>query len=156
MSYLTRDDLAQNVASYLHRTDLQSQILDFINLATIRIGRDLRSAYNERNLVWNMPQNPANLPGDFRGIRSLSYDGNGGVVYVPPGNQREVARYAGARNGSSPLVYAIEGQTLRTSPTRTGDYNLLYWHEPAALTQPNSANPVLLAYPQLYLYAALM
>lgn len=149
--------LRDDVRLYVHRNDItNAQLNSAIDKATKRLGRELRSGENEREVIFNMSQNPMALPADFRGIRAMTYGANGGLQFVRSGNLRTMALLSGQRAGSNPVFYAVEGRAIRTAPTRLGDYNLLYWYEPPALVNDTDTNAVLDSYPQLYLYAALM
>lgn len=155
MSYDTRLDLANNVAGYLHRTDITSQILDFITLATKRIGRELRSSENEVSAVFTMVTNPQGLPADFRSLREIYYQSNGGNTELRATSLQELARNS-FPPGGKPRFYSIQGTVLKTAPTSLMDYQILYFAEPAALVNDTDTNSVLQVYPDLYLYATLM
>lgn len=152
---MTRDELAAQVASYMHRDDLTQEIPGFIELATDRIGRDLRSRENQAILD---PFEPAQaldeLPEDFRAMRELTF-----VV----GNRRCKVSSAAAGtiaavsiSGSRPIFYRILGKSIEIQPYQALEYRLVYFNAPAALETGDSTNAVLDNYPAIYLYASLI
>jgi hypothetical protein len=155
MAITDRASLAAAVAEYLHRTDLTVQIVGFIDLATKRLGRDLRSQENETVAVYDLLTNPQILPADFAAIRDLSYSSGSGIARVRSGSLQQMADYSGSRAGGRPGFYKIRGRMLEVAPTRLGEYNLDYFTNPADLITDISTNSVLAAYPYLYLYATL-
>jgi hypothetical protein len=157
MTIVNRDTLAAEIASYIHRTDLTAEILGFIDLTTKRLGRDLKSLENEKTLdPFTMATNPQVLPADFVTLRELTYESGSGVVFMKAAGLRELARYSGSRAGNNPVYYAVKGRSIQVAPTRLGDFQLTYFSSPLELAAGTDTNAVLMTFPYLYLYAALM
>ena len=158
---MNRGELETLIAKYIHRDDLGSGagnedvIGGFIDLATIRIGRDLRSAENETIVD---PFNPADqvspLPSDFQNVRDISYLSGAQRVVLKAKSPGTLAAFP--QTGSSPAFYRVIGKEIEITPFQAKDFRLIYFNAPADIPDPNSENDILTAYPQLYLYASLI
>ena len=152
-----KSDLVALVESYMHRADatLDNNIGTWIDFATARIGRDLRSQQNEVTLDLSPLANPAALPADYRAMKVISYpaDGNASIALrsVPPATIARVTN-----TGSSPAVYSVSGFELTVKPFQAKVFATTYWAEPDALVVDADENDVLNAYPYIYLYAVLI
>jgi hypothetical protein len=149
---MTRAELAQLVADYLHRDDMGGIIPKFIDLATVRLGRDLTSLENEAQATISATANPIDLPADFKSIRELTYGNGSNPIYLQSVGRSRIHRYGSGK----PIAYSITGLKATIGPFSAGDYGIIYYQEPAALTSNSSTNAVLEAHPQLYLYATLL
>lgn len=150
---MNRGELEALIAQYMHRTDLAAQIPGFITLSTQRLGRMLKSQVNEITAIHQPTVNPSALPADFRGMRVVYSRENRGPVPLQSQSATRIARY---RQDGSPAAYSISGKAITIAPFRAGDYDLVYFAEPAELTTTGSENAVLDEYPYLYLYAGLV
>ncbi len=150
-------DLVTLVESYIHRADssVDNNIGNWIDFATARIGRDLRSQENLLTVDLTPVANPVVLPDDFRAIKVIQYpaDGNANVSLrsVP---EPTIARIT--NTGSSPALYAVSGFNMTIKPFQAKTFALTYWQEPGALVADSDENDVLNAYPYIYLYAVLI
>lgn len=152
---MTRTELETLIGQYLHRTDLTGQIPGFIDLATRRIGRMLRSKSNEVLAQLVVTANPTALPADFASMRSISQGQSGGPVSIVPSSQLRFNQFARVGAGTS-VVYNIQGKFIEFAPLGAGTYDLDYFAVPAELTSGASTNGVLTDLPYLYLYASLV
>ena len=150
-------DLVTLVESYIHRADstVDNNIGQWIDFATARIGRDLRSQENLVSVDLTPVANPVVLPVDFRAIKVIQYpaDGNADISLrsVPAPT---IARIT--NTGSSPALYSISGFDMTVKPFQAKVFTLTYWQEPKALVTDPDENDVLTAYPYIYLYAVLI
>lgn len=149
---MTRGELEQMIADYLHRTDLTAEIPGFIELATARIGRDLRSTWNTQYTVITVSSDPYILPLDFQTIRSLAVKADRGPVSLRSVGTHELNKFG---NSGEPQVYNIRGRNLAIKPYQARDYEIEYFARPPALVSAASENDVLTQLPYLYLYASL-
>jgi hypothetical protein len=155
---MDRDGLVALVESYAHRSDasVDNNIAQFIEFATKRIGRDLRSQFNTvtRDPVVGT-ENPIPLGEDFREMRIASYplDGGGNVDLkaVPVHLLERVTR-----SGQTPRVYTVVGTDMILKPFQVKVITITAWVEPAALATGTAENDVLTNYPYVYLYATLI
>ena len=150
---MNRGELEALVAQYMHRTDLASVIPGFVDLATQRLGRMLKSQVNEITVPITPTVNPSPLPADFRGMRVVYSQEDRGPIPLQSQSVHRIQRFA---NNGSPAAYNIQGKTILIKPFRTGTYEIHYFAEPAALGGATSENAVLDEYPYLYLYASLV
>ena len=150
---MNRGELEALVAKYMHRTDLAADIPGFVDLATQRLGRMLKSQVNEISVDHQPTENPSDLPADFRGMRAVYSLEDRGPVALQSQSISRITRFA---NSGSPAAYNIQGKQILIKPFRAGTYELHYFAEPAALGSPSSENAVLDEYPYLYLYASLV
>lgn len=149
---MTRDELAAQVADYLHRTDLTAQILGFIDFATRRIGRTLRTPENQ--VIENLAlSNPHTLPATFREMRRVWSDQSRGPIALQSLGLHAFTRIS---KQGTPGYYTISKDQLEITPFASGTFTLDYFVEPDELDTGPSTNAVLDAYPYLYLYASLI
>ena len=151
----TKTELVNAVASYTHRNDLLSIIPQFIDIVTKRLGRELQSQANEKTIDFVMTQNPEFLPTDYAVIRKLVYPAAAGDVFITPMPMRYVSNISGQSSNGQPMYYNVTAKMITVLPTALSTYSLTYYAEPTALIADSDTNDVLLAYPDLYLYAAL-
>ena len=73
MAFTTYTELKSTVADYLARTDLTTQIPDFITLAEVRLKRDLRirQMLKVATATMTVSDSTVALPSDFLAIREI-------------------------------------------------------------------------------------
>ena len=152
---MNRGELETLVAEYIHRTDLGAQIPGFIELATARIGRDLRSAENETVVDPFSPLTQvSDLPADFQNMRDISWTTGQGRIVLKASSPVAMGRFP--QTGNAPNFYRLIGKQIEITPYQAKDFRLVYFNAPADLTTTASENAILTAYPQLYLYGSLI
>lgn len=145
MNYTT---LQADIADYLHRTDLTTQIQSFIERARVRIGRDLRSLEQETAATLSSPSNGEfTLPTDFLELRRASSDSR-------PLRAVSVAELDFWRSAGSPQVYAIRQRTIVVPGATTVD--IWYYKLEAALSSGSTEHPTMAAHPQVWLAASMV
>ena len=157
--------LKSAVADWLNRTDLTSQIPDFITLfeASIRDHNAVSTQTVDATLTLNAVE--VSLPSDFREPRSLYFADNTNLVYGPiailggPEAVEQWRQLNGLTSGR-PQVAAITGgaTTLRLAPTPDTSYTatLEYFAFLTPLSATVASNFLLASYPNVYLYGTLM
>ena len=158
MAFTSYSDLKTTIANYLARSDLTTQIPDFIRLAEIRLQRDLRT--RQMLVVATATTTASNstvgLPTDFLEMRDIHVNTTPvtTITYLSPN-----AFYAGARTTDigKPVNYTVLGAEIQLAPVPDTTYTLqmLYYAKPTALSDSNSSNVFLANYPDALLYAAL-
>ena len=154
---MNRGDLETKIAAYIHRTDseLLDEIPGFIDLATNRIGRDLRSAENQTILEPFAPADQvSDLPDDFRAVRDISYLQGAARVVLRSSSPVGMSRFQ--QTGNRPTFYRLIGKSIEITPFQAKEFRLVYFNAPAALETETSENKILTAYEQIYLYASLI
>ena len=157
---------AMNYAGWDAGGVLDEVLPDIIRMAEVRMQQDLRLRQMERggwrltvpgeSDVW-LPEK--RTPGDwdvFMDMREIWLEGNpnANITYAAPDAYTDIAAQSGA-----PLAYTIVGRSLRLAPVPDKAYTirLVYYAEIPPLSQDKQpTNDLLLAYPNLYLYATLV
>jgi hypothetical protein len=159
MSLSTYSDLQTSIANYLARSDLTSQIPDFITFAENRLRRELRIRQMLKSVTTATVSgdNTVELPADFLQVRDfvvmtnpiqpLSYSSPSALSNDPRASEVGV-----------PLSYTILANDFQVSPAPDGIYTvkLLYFSAPAYLSSSNTSNVFLTTAPDALLYASLI
>lgn len=159
MSYTNYSDLQASVAGYLGRSDLTTQIPDFIRFAELRLGRELRTRQMLNTATAPTVANDARtaLPTDFLEIRDLFIQGNPRrpLTYLSPS---AFTREAKADSIGLPVFYTILASEFKYAPIPDSVYTLeiLYYAKPTFLSTSNTSNVFLANYPDALLYGSLI
>jgi hypothetical protein len=159
MSYTNYSDLQASVAGYLGRSDLTTQIPDFIRFAEIRLGRELRTRLMLNSATAPTIANDARvaLPTDFLEIRDLFIQGNPRrpLSYMSPS---AFSREAKADVIGLPVFYTLLASEFQFAPVPDAIYTLevLYYAKPTFLSTANTSNVFLANYPDALLYGSLI
>jgi len=159
MSFATYSDLKTSIANYLARSDLTTQIPDFITFAENRLRRELRIRQMLKSVTTSTVSGDSTveLPSDFIEIRDfvaltnpiqpLSYSSPSALSNDPRASEVGV-----------PKSYTILANDFLLSPPPDGVYTLrmLYYAAPAYLSSSNTTNVFLTTAPDALLYAALI
>ena len=153
MALATFSDLQTSVANYLGRSDLTSQIPDFISLAELRLSRDIRTRRMLKTATATMTVNDptVGLPSDFLSIRDVFIQGLPRTVvsYVSPSIFSSNAR---ADQIGLPVFYTM----FAPKPDSAYVLQMLYYFKPVVLSSGNTSNEFLANYPDALLYASLL
>ena len=159
MSYTNYTELQASVAGYLGRSDLTTQIPDFIRFAEIRLGRELRTRLMLNSATAPTIANDAKvaLPTDFLEIRDLFIQGNPRrpLSYMSPS---AFSREAKADVIGLPVFYTLLASEFQFAPVPDAIYTLevLYYAKPTFLSTANTSNVFLANYPDALLYGSLI
>lgn len=153
MSLDTNTNLKAAIADWLNRSDLTTQIVDFITLTEANIAADLKSSELVTTTTLTVDAQSKALPADFAGMVYIKIQGDYPPLdYMTP--DAFWAKYA-TYDASRPVCYTIQGNTIyfggSPDQTYTADYS--YIAQPNIAT--DSTNRILVRYPNLYLYGAL-
>jgi len=158
MAFTSYSDLQATIANYLARSDLTTQIVDFIALAEARLARELRT---RKMLVVARADTVAGaetigLPTDFIEMRDvhLRTTPASPVTYLSPNAFFAIAR---TTDSGKPLNYTVLSSEIQFAPIPDTAYSvqMLYYYKPPVLSVTNSSNVFLANYPDALLYAAL-
>ena len=159
MSLSTYAELQTTIAGYLARSDLTTQIPDFIRLAEIRLRRDLRirQMLTSTTLTCTSGTATVSIPSDFLEVKDFIVNGNP----VMPLNYEAPSLFS--RNSRSmdvgkPLDYTVLASTFKLAPIPDFAYtlNLVYSSAPPFLSESNTSNTFLTVCPDLLLYSSLL
>ena len=158
MALSTYSDLQTTIANYLSRDDLTSATPDFIQLAEIRLRRDLRlrQMLTQTSTTATSGGATISLPSDFLQARDVYVDSDPDfpVTFATP----SIFIRNGRTNESGvPAFYTILGSTIQFAPIPDSDYTIkiLYYAAPAFLSSSNTSNLWLTTCPDALLYASL-
>jgi hypothetical protein len=159
MSLTNYSDLKTTVANYLGRSDLTSQIPDFISLAEIRLNRNLRIRQMLKNATASTTGGDptVGLPSDFLELRDIYIAGNPRITlsYMSPS---AFSRDARADQSGRPVFYTLTGAEFVLAPLPDTNYTLtmLYFAKPTALSDSNQSNVFMANAADALLYGALV
>ena len=159
MSLSTYSDLQTSIANYLARSDLTSQIPDFITFAENRLRRELRIRQMLKSVTTATVANDSTveLPADFLQVRDFVVVTNPltPLSYSSPSSLSNDPR---ASEVGVPKSYTILANDFQMSPVPDAVYTvkLLYFAAPAYLSSSNTSNVFLTAAPDALLYASLI
>lgn len=144
--------LQASIGQWLARSDMASSAPDLIQLAEVRIGRDLQRMQHRRlmaTVTGTLTAGAVALPSDFATIRSVEVPYGGGNAVLRPLNSTEQETIV-----SGPYGYWIDGNTLRVLGGGSSAYTLNYWQRLPSLAV--ATNWLVGEAPDLYLYATLL
>lgn len=150
--------LQSAMADWLIKTNLTTQIPQFIQLVEARLKRD-RRARKLQTRTFSISSDNMALPSDFRSLDSWYLDGPtyyGEIQIVPADRLGELK----ARLGDTgvPAYAAILDTTARFAPAPDGTYStkMVYWRKLLPLSATQTTNWLLTDHPDIYLYGALI
>lgn len=159
MAFDTYSDLKTSIANYLARSDLTTQIPDFIKFAENRLRRELRirQMLSATTITATAGTVTVTIPSDFLEARDFVVNGNP----VQPLNYVSPALYSRNSRGDvsgKPLDYTVLSNVFKLAPNPDSAYTLTltYYAAPAYLSDSNTSNTFLTVCPDLLLYASLI
>lgn len=158
MSITNYTDLKATIASYLARSDLTTQIPDFIQLAETRLRRELRIRQMLKVVTTTTVagDSTVELPSDYLQMRDMHINSNPvqTLSYQSPSN---FYRNTNSAISGVPVAYTVLAQEFQFAPIPDGNYTLqmIYYATPPYLTTSNTSNVFLANCPDLLLYGAL-
>ena len=158
MSFTSYSDLKTTIASYLARSDLTAMIPTFIQLAELRLRRDIRT--RQMLIVATASTtggvSTVGLPTDFLEMRDIHVNTNPitTMAYSAPNSFYSSTRVT---ESGKPTDYTVLATELQMSPIPDSTYSLqmLYYAKPDFLSDTNTSNTFLANFPDALLYASL-
>ena len=156
MAFTTYTSFVTTVESYLARTDLSSVIPDFIQMAQLRMSRDLRTEAMLKVATTTATDSKVAFPSDFLELREMHFQGNPPIIleYQSPD--------LFFRNGQTSLsgrshYFTMLGTEFQFAPSQDATYTIqiLYYGQPTFISTTTSSNLFLAYYPDALLYATL-
>lgn len=154
MSMETYSGLKAAIANWLNRTDLATEIPDFIELVESRLSHELRIPTIEKTAyVITDTAGRATLPADFLEIKDAFFNG-------VPLDRISLTLISSQQNASgTPTCFAREANEFLFYPTptlsATDKLKVIYYYKVPALSDTAASNDLLKTAPELYLYGAL-
>jgi hypothetical protein len=156
MAFTNYTSFVSTVESYLARTDLTTVIPDFVQMAQLRMSRDLRTEAMLKVATTTPSDNKVAFPSDFLELREMHFQGNPPIIleYQSPD--------LFFRNGQTSLsgrshYFTMLGTEFQFAPSQNSDYTIqiLYYAQPTFISTTTSSNLFLAYYPDALLYATL-
>lgn len=159
MSFTSYSDLQSAIAGYLARSDLTTQIPDFIRLAETRLRRDLRIRQMLKSVTTATVggDSTVELPSDFLEVRDFVVVGNPIQplnYYSPSAFNRNTRSWESGK----PIDYTVLANDFQLAPIPDGVYTvkMFYFAAPEFLSGTNTSNAFLANTPDALLYGALL
>ena len=158
MDLSSYNGLKTTISSYLARTDVEDKSDLFIQLAEVRLRRDLRLRQMLSIATINTTANVStvNLPSDFLMMRDLHLNTNP-VMSLKYDVPNVFYRNSSSTVSGMPFNYTTLSSTVQLAPIPDSSYELkmLYYAQPPFLSDTNTTNTFLSTCPDLLLYGAL-
>ena len=158
MALTNYSDLKTEIANYLGRDDLTSQIPTFIQLAEKRLERDLR--IRQMLKVVEATTTPGDstvgMPEDFLSMKDIHIESDP-IRTLKFQSTSNFYRNARPNDRGVPVDYTLLGSEFKLAPTPDSAYTLrmVYYYKPDILSDSNTSNLFLANCPDLLLYGAL-
>jgi len=155
----TYAELQSTIAGYLARSDLTTQIPDFIRLAEVRLRRDLRirQMLTSTTITCTSGTATVSIPSDFLQVSDFVVNVNPvqPLTYQSPAL---FSRNSRTTDVGKPLDYTVLASTFKLAPVPDTGYTLtlIYSAAPPFLSDSNTSNTFLTVCPDLILYASLL
>ena len=160
MSIASYDDLVAQVAGFLNRSSITSEVPTFIRLAEAQMNREIKHWKGEKRSEGQIDTRYSTLPADWRSPIRLSVITANGPREIEPISQREMLDLRTSTNDlvGVPQYYAISSGSLELYPTPSQPVNvmMIYRADIPALSPDNQSNWLLQEAPDAYLYGTLM
>ncbi len=158
MAFSTYSELKTEIANFLARDDLTTQIPSFITLAEARMSRELNSRTQEKraNATTTSGDGFISLPTDLRSIRNVQL--NTDPITILQYNTVEMLNREYNSGGTGkPKAYTIIGSELAIRPIPDTAYTLeiIYGESLNSLSDTTTNNTILTRHPDAYLYGSL-
>ena len=156
MAFTNYTTFVSTVESYLARTDLTTVIPDFVQMAQLRMSRDLRTEAMLKVATTTATDNKVAFPSDFLELREMHFQGNPPIIleYQSPD--------LFFRNGQTSLsgrshYFTMLGTEFQFAPSQDATYTIqiLYYGQPTFISTTTASNLFLAYYPDALLYATL-
>lgn len=150
-------DLKAAIADHIHRTDLTTQIPDFISLAEGRINRRIQARLQEKETALTLTAGTRDmaLPADYYEGLNLwmtTYPPRDEMVFKSP----EQIVYGTDASTGVPTAWTIDGSNITLDSIGDIDYTFDFRYRcKFVLSDAEPTNWLLTNYPDLYLYASL-
>ena len=158
MAFTNYTSFVTVVENYLARTDLSSQIPDFIQLAQTRMSRDLRTEKMLKVATANSTAGDGTvaLPSDMLEVREIHVQGNP-VIRLEYQSPDLFFKNSQTTLSGMPYYFTMLGSEFQFAPIfdSTMTVQILYYAQPTFISSTTASNLFLANYPDALLYATL-
>ena len=155
---MTYAELKTNIANYLNRSDLTSEIDIFIDNTEAELNRNLRVADMVKRATATAENQYLSLSTDWLEAINIEITSNNFRPLMQMSIESlDVYRRSINNKTGQPIYYAIVDNTLELAPSPDASYTLqlTYYGKIDALSDTNTSNFVLSTHPDVYLYGSL-
>lgn len=154
MAINTFATLKTAISDWTHRNDLTSYLDDFVKMAEARIFSDLKVKEMEARTTYTPTSRYLATPTGMTSIRRIT------ASTTPPRELLSTSPdgiHSHYNTGSgTPTHYAVLSEEIEFNCVPNVDVEIVFFAEPTALSDSNTTNDVLTAYPQIYLAACMV
>jgi len=158
MAFTNYTSFVTVVENYLARTDLSSQIPDFIQLAQTRMSRDLRTEKMLKVATASITSGDGTVavPSDMLEVREIHIQGNP-VVRVAYQSPDLFFKDGLTTTSGISVFFTMLGSEFQFAPVPNGSQTvqILYYAQPTFISTTTASNLFLANYPDALLYATL-
>lgn len=154
---MTYSELKTNIASFLNRSDLDSQLDLFIDQTEAELNRRLRTKEMIKRATATADSQYMSLPTDWLEVINVEITSNDfRPLFQQSLESLDVYRRANDNVVGQPVYYAVMDDALELAPTPDTSYTLqlTYYEKVPALSDANTSNFVSNNNPDVYLYGA--
>jgi hypothetical protein len=151
-------ELKTNIANYLNRSDLTSEIDIFIDNTEAELNRNLRVADMVKRATATADGQYLSLPNDWLEAINIEVTSNNFRPLMQMSIESlDVYRRSINNKTGQPIYFAVVDNTIELAPSPDASYTLqlTYYGKIDALSDSNTSNFVLTTHPDVYLYGSL-
>ena len=151
-------ELKTNIANYLNRSDLTSEIDIFIDNTEAELNRNLRVADMVKRATATADGQYLSLPNDWLEAINIEITSNDFRPLMQMSIESlDVYRRSINNKTGQPIYFAVVDNTIELAPSPDASYTLqlTYYGKIDALSDTNTSNFVLSTHPDVYLYGSL-
>ena len=155
---MTYDELKTQIANYLNRSDLTTQIDIFIDTTEAELNRKVRDKDMIKRATATADAQYLTLPTDWLEVINVEItSGDFTPLFQQSIETLDIFRRANDNSSGQPKYFAIVDGTLELAPTPDTSYTLqlTYYGKISALSDSNTSNFVSTNHQDVYLYGAL-
>lgn len=159
MSFADYTSLKQSIGEWCHRGDVSASASvtdDVIDLAEGVFNSKIRAREMEDFTATNATAGFLVHPSDWLAHKSISFVTGGRKFELQPASEESGILQYGPSGSTTAQGFVVRGSKTFLLPTGSGTYQMVYYKQIPALTTSATTNWLLTAYPQLYLYGALL
>jgi len=159
MAITTYSELQASISDWLNRSDLTSQIPDFIALAEADMSRRIRHWRMDKRSTALLSSQHTALPDDFYEPIRMAIPSGDTYRLEPESHAQMLSRREQAQNATGiPKYFTIFDGAVEVFPTPADTYTIemVYVGKIQPLGSSNTSNWVLQHFPDAYLYNSLM
>ena len=154
MAIGTYAQLKTAITDWTHRANLTSYLGDFVTLAESRIFSELKVVEMEARTSYTPTSRYLATPTRMTSIRRVIAQTTPPQEVISTSPDGIHANYS--TSSGTPSYYAVLGSEIEFNKIPNINIEILYYAAPAALSDSNTTNSILTAYPDIYLSACMI